>query len=1253
MKSAKPEQKKPSELRKRAEKKVKSQVTPPGRMSDEETRNLIHELRVHQIELEMQNDELRKAQAELEESRNMYCDFYDFAAVGFLTFDKHGLILEANLTAAREFGVERGLLIRKPFRIYIDTAGRNIFDQHLQKVIKSGDRQTCEIKLKRKDGSEFYAQLESISVNDLTGNALCRTSVIDITERKAIEERFWESRRYAQSTIDALLEHICVLDETGTVLTVNRSWRAFAEANPPVPPDYGIGTNYLEVCDSAHGPNSAEAAPFAKGLRAVLNGEREWFSLEYPCNVPDGEERWFIARITTFAGYGPKRVVVSHQNITDCKLAERAILESEQELGMTLEATTEGIWKWNFKQNEMIFSPRYYTMLGYEPGDFPASYESWINLIHPDDLKSAKQVAEQFLESTLDYYGNIFRLRTKNGEYRWIHARGTVVERDEHGNRVYMIGNHEDITERNEMVKVLQESEERFRTLIESAPEAIFVQSQGYFVYLNRAMCRLLGASTPDDLIGKDIMERIAPEYHEAIRDRLRIRSETEMPAKLMEQEYLRLDGSRVPVEITAGAVCFQDCDAHLFFVRDITERKRAEREMQKLTTAVEHSADWVLMTDQEGTIQYVNKAVERISGYTREELIGKTPGIFKSGRHNREFFREFWETILSGNTFSAIVTNRKKTGELFELHYTITPLKDQDGNIHHFVASAKDITEKKLLEDRLDYMAYYDSLTGLPNKKLFADRLSQTLLSAEPQSLSVAVVLLDIDRFTSLNETYGYEMGDEILKEAGRILSQTTSRDYTVGRIDSDKFGVILADIKHSEDVILALENMQSAFKKPLRIDNEDIIITLSAGIAMFPEDGKDPEVLMQNAEVALTKAKTGGINIYQFFTAEINKRATEFIRMQRHLFNALDLNEFVMHYQPYFDSVTREMLGMEALIRWNSPKFGLVSPGLFIPILEETGMIIDVGKWIIKTVCRQIREWMDKGYKSSIVPVYVNLSLAQFTQRDLSDFIEKTISETGIYPSFLGFEITESIFIENVQHTQSVLEKLRQRGISVNIDDFGTGYSSLSNLKRLPVNNLKIDISFIQDITNNPDDASIVITIISMAHNLNLKTIAEGVEKEEQWKLLRILKCDMIQGYYFCKPLPAEEIERLLIGGNNKSKRRHKRFSVKGFADLKSAVQEKDQIIRTLISDISFSGSCLYLDALIYLDALFEENLNVSLTISLISGDGSVKTDTIDGRIVYIKKKEGMHFMGIEFLEEINHKDQPSLYEHMEKAF
>lgn len=685
----------------------------------------------------------------------------------------------------------------------------------------------------------------------------------------------------------------------------------------------------------------------------------------------------------------------------------------------------------------------------------------------------------------------------------------------------------DEIVKRKQVEESLRQSEEKYRSIIENIYDFIYsAKTDGTITFITPNVSAW--GYTPEEIIGHNLMEFIHPDDVESVTQDFQrtITTGEEFPSvarlRMKNGDYLYIEeygtvlreGSEI-VRITGS-------------IRDITERKKAEEELSKLMTAVEYSADWILITDRQGTIEYVNKAVENISGYAKTDLIGKNPRIFKSGKHGVELYSKLWNTILSGATFSGVFVNRRKTGELFELHYTITPLIDQSGAVHHLVATAKDMTAEKLLEERLDFIAYYDPLTGLPNRKLFTDRLSQSLRSAEQQGARLAILLVDIDRFTSLNETYGYETGDEILKEVGNRFSHNLCGDCTLGRIEADKFGLALANIKHSEDVILALEKMRSIFKEPLRVGREDIIITVSVGIALFPEDGNEPESLMGNAEVALAEAKAGGTNMYQFFTPDINKIATDFIRMQRNLFEALEKEEYVMHYQPYFDSTTREMVGIEALVRWNSPKFGFVSPGKFIPILEETGMIIDVGKWIIHTVCRQIKDWIDKGYESSMVPVYINLSLAQFAQKDLSDFIEETIRETGIYSGLLGFEVTESIFMQDLKHTQAVLEKLRQKDIAVNIDDFGTGYSSLSNLKRLPVNNLKIDISFIRDVTNNPDDASIVITIISLAHNLNMKTIAEGVETEEQWKILRILKCDIVQGYYFCKPALPQDIEK-----------------------------------------------------------------------------------------------------------------------------
>jgi EAL domain-containing protein (putative c-di-GMP-specific phosphodiesterase class I) len=341
------------------------------------------------------------------------------------------------------------------------------------------------------------------------------------------------------------------------------------------------------------------------------------------------------------------------------------------------------------------------------------------------------------------------------------------------------------------------------------------------------------------------------------------------------------------------------------------------------------------------------------------------------------------------------------------------------------------------------------------------------------------------------------------------------------------DEFGITLAAVAHSKDIILIVQKLMKTISQNIKAGKEEIVITPSIGISIYPNDGTDVQTLIQNADIALSNAQEQGGNNYQFYTQGMNKKASELILMERQLINALKNDEFILHYQPYWDINTKKITGMEALIRWQSSDKGLVPPGKFIPILEETKMIIEVGEWILRTAVRQIREWQNKGYP--VVPVSVNLSLIQFRQKDLAEMVKKVIEEYGLNTSLLTLEITESAFMQDIDFTRSVLKTLKDIGTSISIDDFGTGYSSLSYLKRFPVDNLKIDISFIREIATDPDTASIVTAIIGMAHTLNIKTIAEGVETEEQWKILRLLRCDVIQGFYLSKPLPAEEIEKI----------------------------------------------------------------------------------------------------------------------------
>src|SRR4030042_339134 len=438
-------------------------------------------------------------------------------------------------------------------------------------------------------------------------------------------------------------------------------------------------------------------------------------------------------------------------------------------------------------------------------------------------------------------------------------------------------------------------------------------------------------------------------------------------------------------------------------------------------------------------------------------------------------------------------------------------------------------ILMRRQAEERIEYLAYYDALTGLPNRNLFIDRMKQGIARAKPTSRFVGVLITDIKRFKSINDTYGSEFGDRVLKEVAERLSNYIREGDTVARLGNDEFGIALIDIACSDDIIQVLEKIMRSVSQPMRVSGEEITLTFNFGISMYPHDGKNADELSKSSGLALTLAKKEEGETYQFYTEDMNIKASEFIAMEKKLLKAITNEEFILHYQPYWDINTKKIVGMEALVRWQSKDMGLVSPGKFIPVLEDTGMIIEVCEWILRTALRQIKEWQDKGYP--VVPVSVNLSLIQFRQKEMIEMVKKAIKEFGVHPSLLTLEITESAFMQDIEYTNSVINTVKDIGISISIDDFGTGYSSLAYLKRFPIDNLKIDISFIREITTDTDTASIVTAIIAMAHTLNLKTIAEGIEPEEQRKSLRLLRCNMGQGYYFSKPLPAEDAEKLLI--------------------------------------------------------------------------------------------------------------------------
>jgi len=460
----------------------------------------------------------------------------------------------------------------------------------------------------------------------------------------------------------------------------------------------------------------------------------------------------------------------------------------------------------------------------------------------------------------------------------------------------------------------------------------------------------------------------------------------------------------------------------------------------------------------------------------------------------------------------------------------SIAPTFNAAGETTHYVSTARDVTQEKSFEERIRRLAFYDSLTGLPNRQLFLERLEQAVSRSSHGDRLVAVIVLNLDRFKMINDSFGYEVGDELLKRFATRLEGAVRAGDIVARLGADEFGLALVDLASVEDTALLVEyNLRTLGRKPFKLPNgREAVLTSSIGISVHTPESEDAVRTLENAYVALAAARKLGGNTYKLHQAEMNSRVGEFVVMQRRLSGALANDEFVLHYQPYVNSSDGRLVGMEALIRWQSPGQGLVPPGAFIPVLEETGMILDVGKWVIEEACRQLVEWKKKGFTP--VPVAVNLSPIQFSSRDLAQFIRTTTSEAGLDPALITLEITESTFMADIERSTELLGQLKELGHEISIDDFGTGHSSLSYLRLLPVTNLKIDRSFILDILDDDDAASVVRAIVQLASSLGLKTIAEGVETQEHLAALRLLQCDLIQGYHVSRPAPADQIESFL---------------------------------------------------------------------------------------------------------------------------
>jgi diguanylate cyclase (GGDEF)-like protein/PAS domain S-box-containing protein len=549
----------------------------------------------------------------------------------------------------------------------------------------------------------------------------------------------------------------------------------------------------------------------------------------------------------------------------------------------------------------------------------------------------------------------------------------------------------------------------------------------------------------------------------------------------------------------------------------DVTERKRAEERLRLAAEVFNSTAESIVILDADRTVVEVNRAFTTVTGYAPLEVAGRKP--WQTWLQDKAFFDEAMATLATQDHWRGETHNRRKAGDIYPELLNVSVVRDGSGKPAHYILVCSDITDLKSSQERLEYLASHDRLTGLPNRGLFYDRLQHGLQKAMRRRESLAVMFVDLDNFKIINDTLGHEMGDLLLGQVADRLRSCTRKGDTVARLGGDEFTVLAEDLQEPEDVVSATaRRIIDTLSQPFNLDGHEVLTSASVGISLYPENGENLSTLLKNADTAMYRAKQEGKNNFQFFTVDMNVHANERAILEKGLRLALENGEMFLTYQPQVETGTGRVVGLEALLRWRHPGLGLVPPEKFIPVAESSGLIVPIGEWVLDTVCRQVRTWTWQGLDR--FRVAVNLSFRQFRQKDLAEAIRGTIGERGIDPANLEIELTESSVMEDADQAGRVLRQLKDMGVRIAIDDFGMGYSSLNYLKRLPIDRLKIDSHFTRDIASNPDDAA----------SMQMAVVAEGVETREQMDFLRARSCDFVQGFYVGRPLPAKEAAETL---------------------------------------------------------------------------------------------------------------------------
>jgi diguanylate cyclase (GGDEF)-like protein/PAS domain S-box-containing protein len=1067
------------------------------------------------------------AESALKESEERSRAIIEIAADGILAIDAKDKILLANPTLCHLTGYSRDELLGREVTELMPERYRAQHRAGFNHFLATGSPtmpwRNMAFLLKHKTGHEIPVEV-SFGEQQVRSGHMFIGVIRDVTEKRLRDQALRDSEARYRALFENMLHgyaycrmrYVDGIPQDFIYLDVNPAFETLTGLHDVV------GKWISEVIPGIRDDNPELFDTYG---RVASSGRPEHFETHLPAL-----KIWFSVSV-----YCPEaeHFVAVFDNITGRKQSMLA-LESQREYSqMLLDSMAEGMYGVDTRGICTFVNQAMLRMLGYEHTDdlLGRHMHEVIHHSHPDGSPYPQdecRAYQSYLEKKPCHVDNEVFWR-KDGsaipiEY-WAYPMYRV------GELVGSVVTFQDITQRRQDHEKLLAARQLLQDVIETVPNFIFWKDlQSRYLGCNLAFARMAGLARPEDLIGKDDYAFNWREFAHlyqlddaATIDSGKSKLNYIEPLSLSDGATRWLETSKVPLRDRQGTVI-----GVLGVFQDITERIHAEARQRQMATVFESTMEGVMITNAKAGIIAVNHAFTEITGYTEAEVIGKNPRLLQSGRQDVSFFQTMWTSVNETGLWQGELWNRRKNGEIFPEWLTINAVRDEKGQLVNYVGVFSDISQIKDSEAQLAHLAHHDPLTNLPNRLLLNARIEHAIKRAQRDNTNIAILFIDLDRFKTVNDSLGHPIGDVLLQQVARTLSGCVRDEDTIARLGGDEFVVVLEGLTGVDYASNVTKKIQAAIAKPFDLDGDVLYISASIGISLYPSDGEDVATLLKNADAAMYRSKADGGNVFRYYSAELTRSARERLSMEAGLRQGIEAQQFTLYYQPQISVSDGSLIGAEALIRWQHPVSGLISPLRFIPLAEETGLIVPLGEWVLTMACEQTKQWLHTQQANFVMAV--NLSARQFQQPDLARRIRAYLEVAGLNPAQLELEITESAIMGQGPEAVAKLRALKDLGVKIAIDDFGTGYSSLAYLRRFPVDTLKIDQSFMRDIPNDIQAMEIATIIIAMGRNLHMKVLAEGVETEAQLAFLTQHGCDHYQGYLYSPPIPAADFERFL---------------------------------------------------------------------------------------------------------------------------